>query len=630
MRARLFRTALLVATLTVACLAPVATRGAVGCAPTTTPGGGVWPGGEWRTYGGDFSNTRHQAVETTIGTGEAATLAPVWRFAPSAVQADGDVTGTPVVADGCVYLGTTTGWVFALNADTGDLVWKTRLADESSFWQGGIFGSIGVGAGKVFVGVARTSSPFVMALDQQTGQPAWAQATVVDTQEGSEIYSSPVVYDDDPGDALAPMVIFGVSGGAAELGSEEARHAFHGSIMIVDSETGAIVRKIWTIPEAVWGQGYAGGAVWAPTPAIDTTTKYAYAATGNPFQPEVQHPNTDAIVKFDLDRSRSTFGTIVASYQGNVDEYFTQFADQPCVAAAPNAYPQGLGSCFDLDLDFGTSVNLFKVGGRTIVGAGQKSGVYHAAFADTMEPAWNALVGNPSAVGGVVGSAAYDGSSITGPITPAGILWSLDAADGGYRWFAPVVDVLHYGQPVSSANGVVYTVDLKGFLDAYDAATGLPVLHRPMGLGAGGNPVLPSFGGVALARNTVYASIGTGGGTDGGVVAFRPGGGGGPQPPGLPELPGGSGLTVVAVPGSVLTTYGTPVSVVQAGDEALSFLNLDAAPHDVRSADGLFSSAVVGLGGQSPVTFASHLEAGQRYGFYCSIHPRMTGTLLAI
>ena len=52
---------------------------------------------------------------------------------------------------------------------------------------------------------------------------------------------------------------------------------------------------------------------------------------------------------------------------------------------------------------------------------------------------------------------------------------------------------------------------LPDFLDAYDARTGVPLLHRPMALGAGtgtgSDPVL-TWGGVSIARNTVYAAVG--------------------------------------------------------------------------------------------------------------------------
>ena len=82
------------------------------------------PGGEWRSYNHDLANSRTQPDEKKIGLAEAATLMPVWQFDTG--NGD-DVSGTPVIADGCVYFGGIGGWVFALNADTGELVYKTKL-----------------------------------------------------------------------------------------------------------------------------------------------------------------------------------------------------------------------------------------------------------------------------------------------------------------------------------------------------------------------------------------------------------------------------------------------------------------------------------------------------------------------
>jgi len=370
----------------------------------------------------------------------------------------------------------------------------------------------------------------IAALDQSTGAEVWK--TEVDNQTSSEIYSSAVFFDG--------MVIMGVSGGAAELSTESVRDAFHGNIVILDAATGGTVinEKIYTVPlgeKDPSGNDYAGGGVWAPTPAIDPVTKYGYFSVGNPFNEQFQHPNTDAVVKVDLDNtnSRGTFATIVGRYPGIVDKYYPQSNSLPCVAFPASIYPRGLGACADLDLDFGSSPNIFSANGRQLVGAGQKSGVYHAfepaVQADgTMKQAWTALVGLPSAVGGIVGSATFDGAAISGPITQLGYLWSVNATDGLYRWLAPVIDGAHYGQPVTSANGIVYTVDLKGFLDAYDGATGVPLLHRPMALGSltGATPLktdpILSLGGVAVARNTVYASVGTIGALNGYIIAYRP------------------------------------------------------------------------------------------------------------
>jgi len=270
-----------------------------------------------------------------------------------------------------------------------------------------------------------------------------------------------------------------------------------------------------------------------------------------------------------------------------------------------------------------------------MVGAGQKSGVYHAFSAGTMDAAWTSIVGPPTSVGGIVGSTAYDGSAFYGPITPAGYLWSIDAADGLVRWVSPVADGAHWGEPVAVANGVVYTVDLKGFLDGYDAATGAPVLHRPIALGSGtgANPVL-SWGGVSVARNTVYTAVGITGLPTGFVVAFRPGGGGGggggPEVPELPDV--GAGSTVLAGPGSYATTYWTPIMVVSAGAEQLSFTNLDLQRHDVdhQASPQLFQSDLAGLGQTVPVVFNAHLESGQLYPFYCTLHPGMFGQIVAV
>ena len=128
-------------------------------------GGGCAPakhvGGEWRSYGHDQSNTRTQPAEKTIGQVEAALLSPAWTFSASTGGGDGDFTGTPTIADGCMYIASNNGWIFAANADTGAKVWSTHLAE------GGINSSVTVQDGQAYVAVSRVGSPFVAALDQK-------------------------------------------------------------------------------------------------------------------------------------------------------------------------------------------------------------------------------------------------------------------------------------------------------------------------------------------------------------------------------------------------------------------------------------------------------------------------------
>jgi plastocyanin len=256
--------------------------------------------------------------------------------------------------------------------------------------------------------------------------------------------------------------------------------------------------------------------------------------------------------------------------------------------------------------------------------------VYHVIDAETMAPAWTALAGPPTPVGGIVGSTAVDEAGIYGPVTVPGYVWSLNRY-GGYKWVSSTADAVHWGNPVAVANGIVYTVDLKGFLDAYDARTGVPLLHRPIAVGSTtGTDVVASWGGVSIARNTVYAAVGISGLANGFIVAFRPGGGDGgapglPAPPALPPPPSAGGTPIIAGPGAVVTTYATPTVTVQQGG-SVTFSNYDVPQHDVRATNGSFSTPLIGTGASAPVAGVEALAPGS-YSFYCSLHRNMTGTL---
>lgn len=673
------RRAALAALVTLAALAGAAPASAAapfpGCADT-----GV-PGGEWRNFGHDLSNTRVQPREKSISPADVPLLTPAWTFSTEQAEAEGDFTGTPIVADGCLYAGTNRGWLIALNADTGELVWKAKLPRGGS-----INNTVGLAdraCGKtvtykkkvvkrrgkrkvirkriaktrycstVFVGATRTREgegcppgekcigPYAAAFDQATGKLAWATPPL-DTQGGADVFGSPVVFDG--------VLMLGVSGGAAELGDEADRAPFQGSLNFLDAATGRVIEKTYTIhPPHQPDDDFAGATIWS-TPAIDPEDKVAYAGTGNPFKPQAEHKHANAVVKFDVDRKSPRFGEIVGSYKGLVDEYLPGLSEAPCFDIPnnhPPYYPQGVGSCGDIDLDFGASPNLFRgPDGRKLVGVGQKSGVYHVFDAKTMKGEWTQIVGPPSQVGGIVGSTAHDGSSVFGPITIGGYVWSVGSEDGRHRWVAPLADGAHWGNPVSVANGVVYTMDASGSLNAFDARTGAQLAKRPVALGGSKSPASLSWGGVSIARNTVYAATGLGSLPQGFIVAFRPGapqdipedavetvtgGGGG----GGGEGGGGSaaGGAIVAVPGSTYTTYATPVMTTRPGGP-LSFMNFDLPQHDViaddKGPDGkpLFQSKLSGLGEIAPIEGLDRVKSGSTYGFFCSLHPGMRGSLI--
>src|SRR5436190_1303459 len=75
-------------------------------------------GGEWRQYGRDATSTRDGGASGPSQS-DVLDLGVVWSYWSHM----GDFTGTPAVADGKVFAGSTMGWVYALDAVTGKPLW---------------------------------------------------------------------------------------------------------------------------------------------------------------------------------------------------------------------------------------------------------------------------------------------------------------------------------------------------------------------------------------------------------------------------------------------------------------------------------------------------------------------------
>ncbi|HEX6713697.1 MAG TPA: plastocyanin/azurin family copper-binding protein, partial [Thermoleophilaceae bacterium] len=93
-----------------------------------------------------------------------------------------------------------------------------------------------------------------------------------------------------------------------------------------------------------------------------------------------------------------------------------------------------------------------------------------------------------------------------------------------------------------------------------------------------------------------------------------------------------AGPSIVSGPGAASTGYATPAVISFAGNK-VSYTNVDNVLHDVTAADKgpdgrpLFQSKLIGLGESAPVDGTEKLAAGKSYGFYCSVHPGMKGTI---
>jgi polyvinyl alcohol dehydrogenase (cytochrome) len=483
---------------------------------TTAPAGG----GDWPAYGHDVANTRTQPEESGMGPAAVAALKPAWSFSTSST---GDGTGfntTPVVYRGCAFIGSFGGVAYALDASTGHVVWQRKLEAPNPGSGGVIVGAAAVVGDTIVFLVDEFSAPYAIALKRSTGAVVWKSApfapplTSSAAQAGSYSNSSPI---------LANGYI------AAGYSAPEGDPTATGGFSLINAKTGEVVRTTPTIPPAAQAEGYAGGGLWS-TPAYDPSTKYLYWGAGNPNSKTKQYPTTDAILKIDVNPSRSTFGQIVSSYAGNVDQYTStlqELSHSPACEASANPevpYPLDDPLCGQLDLDFGAAANLFKTaGGTKVVGDLQKSGVYHVANATSMAPVWSALVGASCAACNAA-STAFDGGSVDGVATPLATMFSLDRSTGASRWLTPVGDGPHY-QSVSTADGVVWTIDTAANLDGFDAASGQPLVHRPLSADAGAPVTNDTSAGIAIAEHELFVAAGglSYSSAAGYVIAYRAG-----------------------------------------------------------------------------------------------------------
>jgi polyvinyl alcohol dehydrogenase (cytochrome) len=479
-----------------AALCALASGSAVAAEPRVVPPGCAdgLKGGTWPTYGQDLTNTRNQADAAPLTPGHVSALTPRWVFSTSAQSDGSNFANTPIAADGCLFVASEIGTIYALNARTGAVVWRVALGDN-------VAASLAVHGGRVFAVANKIDSPYAVALDERSGAPVWR--TVLDRQRGAGAESSPIPYDG--------MVFVGVDGFKAESGTTvcpdgapacqkdpNIRLRYRGAYLLLDEPTGRVMTKQFTISDKDFKAGYSGGSVWS-TPAVDTSTGYAYVGTGNPFSAR-EHPHTNAILKVDLNRKRSTFGQIVSSYKGNTDQGVDGVNQKPACAAYVDVFTCEVG-----DYDFGGSAQLYTDShGRKLVGDVQKSGVYHAADRRTMSGVWRTTIGGPPIVfTGTSGTATVmKGQVYVGGSAP-GTMNALDGATGSMSWVSPLIDGVHIS-PATSANGVVYTTDTDGKLTMWDAAgTMLGVRYLANDVGAV-QARQQSANGVTIAYNTVF------------------------------------------------------------------------------------------------------------------------------
>jgi PQQ-dependent dehydrogenase (methanol/ethanol family) len=246
--------------------------GALGAALIATTGSSLaQSANEWRTYGGDYANTRFSTLGQ-INTRNVHKLRVAWMHSLGSTDSQ---ESTPLVIGDTMYVTSSAGpaYVFALNAKDGSIKWKYEPELPSDFRSTVCCGLGNRGAayanGRVFFG--RLDAKLV-ALDAKSGKELWT-TTVRDYKVGHAITSPPLIVKD--------LVVTGFAG--AEYGVRGALHAYR-------QDTGELVWKTFTVPgsgepgnETWLGDSWktGGGTTWY-VGAYDPKLNLIYWGTGNP------------------------------------------------------------------------------------------------------------------------------------------------------------------------------------------------------------------------------------------------------------------------------------------------------------------------------------------------------------
>jgi polyvinyl alcohol dehydrogenase (cytochrome) len=462
---------------------------------------------DWALAGQNLGNTRYATTERVISTGNVGRLSPRWT-----ATLGGNVSATPTVSLGTVFVPDYGGNLSAVDAATGAVRWQHKISEYTGV-AGDVSRTSPAVSGTALVlgdGVSSQSSPgtgaHVVAVDRRTGNRLWN--TVIDSDPESMVTTSPVVSNGIAYVGTASRVEFHGSDDDATV--DEPAVTFRGAVVALNAGTGAVLWRQYMAPA-----GYSGNAVWGSSFAVDPLAGRLYVSTGNNYtvpdgvctrpaqqncDPGPANNYTDSVVGLDLRTGAVKWAFKTLSADVGTSE---------CEQCGP-------------DFDFGSAPNLFRttIGGqvRSVLGIGQKSGIYWALDPATGKEIWHTEVGPGSDLGGIewgsatdgrriyvgIGNAEHEEYDIVGAdgtrLTIDGGSWAaLDAATGRILWqVADPYGTLDVGF-VSAANGVVYTGGIAGSADsmfALDAGTGRMLWRFP----SGGAVV----GGAAVVNGTVY------------------------------------------------------------------------------------------------------------------------------
>jgi alcohol dehydrogenase (cytochrome c) len=514
-------------------------------------------------YGMGYNLQRFSPL-TQINKDNAKDLVPLWNYS---FADDRSEESQPLVYQGVVYV-TTHNATMAIDAKTGKQIWKSKIEYPAETPRIVCCGIINRGAaiqdGKLF---RTTLDANVIALDMKTGKELWRQKAA-DIKEGYSMTVAPLVADG--------VVLTGISG--AEFGTR-------GFVDGWDPETGKHLWRTHTIPSPdepggdtwkgdTWKLG--GGSTWI-TGSYDPELNTVYWGIGNPgpFNSAVR-PGDNLYTCSVLALEPKT-GKIKWHYQFSPNNPFDYDSVAEMVLADMNVEGKPTkvlmdanrnGFFYVLDrtngkllaanpyvkVNWATGIDMKT--GRPIetdvtkdAREGKKVTVYPSILGGKN---WEPMSFNPQTGLAYANTLLFGGHYKTEPATykagewylgmdltdlwdwgdgPRGALRAIDPLTGKAKWEA-TSNIPRFSGVLSTAGGVVFSGQLTGEFEAFDADTGKKLWQFQTGSGIEGQPVTWQQDGVQ------YVAVASG---YGGVYSLFSG------DERLAQVPAGGSLWVFAV-----------------------------------------------------------------------------------
>jgi len=430
----------------------------------------------WNGWGVDVTNHRFQpAAMAQLSAAELPRLKLKWAFA---FPGDARAFAQPTVVGGRLFVGSSGRRVYSLNASSGCIYWTT----ETDF---PVRSAISIARrGRQWTAYFGDQHANAYAVDADTGKILWKVR--VEEHPLAMITGAPTLFEN--------RLYLGTSSGEEVAGSDPKYPCctFRGSVTALDAVTGKTIWKSYTIPDAprptkknaqgVQLNGPSGAGIWS-APTIDAKKRVLYVNTGDNYS-DPPARTSDAFLAMDL-----ATGKILWSRQMTENDAFVV----ACGGRGGVNCPESNGP----DYDFGQSPMLVDLpNGKRALIAGQKSGMVHAVDPDQQgEVLWQARVGRGSALGGVQWGSAVDGANVYAAVSdiaarppaagssdsepPVGPgLYALKLTTGERVWATPHPACEQPGcrraqsAAVTAIPGVVFSGSLDGHLRAYSTADG--------------------------------------------------------------------------------------------------------------------------------------------------------------